>query len=371
MLNKIKHISILLCVFAFINKAYAEPDLKLGFIGPLSGNAAILGADALPAIQIAIEEERALGTDIQLFVEDDQYLTQSSVNAYKKLTNLNSVDSMIFLTYGGVFALKDVMERDGTLVIDTLDCDNHIARISARNIICISKGTEDMGEVVAKSIIQKGINSVSFIYFDADPFMGTLAESTKSYLENNSKVKIIGYDGYSKDLDFKTVLLKSKRQKVGAYIFYGYDGIGNAMKQARNLKISEPFFSVNTIMSPGFREAGRESLEGTFVSTYMAPKNDRYNEFIKKFEQKTGKKPSFEVSTFPSYDAVKLLGAGVREYKKQKSTKPLKAFLTDYFYKVKGYDGLAGPITIDSDGATRTIKNDLFLYENASLKPLE
>lgn len=346
----------------------AEPDLKLGFLGPLTGNAAVLGADALPAIQIAIEEEKALGVDIELSIEDDQYVTSKSITSYKKLTGIDNVDAMILLTYGGLFALKETIAKDNMLVIDTLDCDEEIAKIETRNVICLSKGTEDMGEVIAKTIIARKLPKVSFIYFDGDPFMGILARSTKNYLETHGDVKIVAYDGYSGTSDFKSMLLKARTAGSKGYIFYGYDELGNAYSQARNLGIKDEFFGVNTCSSPGFKETARGALEGSYISTYLAPRTERYNAFIKTFKEKTGRSPSFEVSTFPSYDAIKIIGEGIRNYRTSDKSKSLKEYLQDYIYAVKNYDGLAGNITIDSDGATRSIKNSLYQIKGENLE---
>ncbi len=351
--------TILFSIFS-ASPLFAEPDLKLGFLGPLTGNAAVLGADALPAIQIAIEEEKAQGVDIKLFVEDDQYVTSKSISSYKKLTGIDNVDAMILLTYGGLFALKDTIAKRDLLVLDTLDCDEEIAKIEAKNIICISKGTEDLGEVIAKEIVTKQIPKVSFIYFDGDPFMGILARATKNYIEANSSTSIVAYDGYSGTSDFRSLLLKARKAGSKGYIFYGYDELGNALYQARNLGIKENFFGTNAFLSPGFKQTARTALEGSHISTYLAPRNERYDNLIMTFKEKTGRTPSFEPSTFPSYDSIKILGDGIRKYRDSDKSKTLKEFLLDYIYTIKNYNGLSGTITIDPDGVTRSIKNSLF-----------
>lgn len=360
-------ISTIICLV--VNSAYvrAEPHLKLGFLGPLTGNAAILGVDALPAIQIAIEEEKAKGIDIQLFVEDDQYLTAKSIAGYKKLTGADQIDAMVLLTYGGLFALKDSISKDKILTVDTLDCDESIAKIEARNIICLSKGTEDLGEVIAKAIVKRNIPKVSFIYFDGDPFMGILATATKAYLENHGSTKIVAYDGYSNGSDFKAIILKAKKAGSKGYIFYGYDDFGNALFQARSLGIKDPFFGVNTFSSPGFQSTAKGAEEGSLISTYLAPRNKGYDDFIEAFKKKMGREPNFEVSTFPSYDAIKILADGIRAYEASQKTNTLREFLVDYMYSINKYDGLSGAITIDADGATRSIKNSLFEIRGGKL----
>ena len=62
---------------------------KLGFIGPLTGGAAIYGTAAQNGAQIAVDEINALGGDIQFEfkAEDDVHDAETSVNAYNNLVD--------------------------------------------------------------------------------------------------------------------------------------------------------------------------------------------------------------------------------------------------------------------------------------------
>ncbi len=131
--------------------------------------------------------------------------------------------------------------------------------------------------------------------------------------------------------------------------------------------INDHFFGVNTFSGPGSKQTARTALEGSYISTYVAPRNTRYNNFIETFKKHTGRTPSFEPSTFPSYDAIRIMGDGIRKYKTSDKTKSLKEFLLDYMYSIKNYDGLSGTITIDADGATRSLKNSLFQIKDGGL----
>lgn len=62
------------------------------------------------------------------------------------------------------------------------------------------------------------------------------------------------------------------------------------------------------------------------------------------------------------------MGEGVRKYKTSDKSKSLREYLQDFMYTVKNYDGLAGNITIDSDGATRSLKSFLFQIKGENLE---
>ena len=69
------------------NTAASGDALKIGFIGPLTGGAAVYGTAAKNGAQIAIDEINALGGSVkfEMQFEDDEHDAEKSVNAYNKL----------------------------------------------------------------------------------------------------------------------------------------------------------------------------------------------------------------------------------------------------------------------------------------------
>ena len=63
-----------------------EAALKIGFIGPLTGAAAVYGTSCLQGAQIAVDEINAQGgMQIELIAQDDEHDPEKSVNAYNTL----------------------------------------------------------------------------------------------------------------------------------------------------------------------------------------------------------------------------------------------------------------------------------------------
>jgi|GEM_PF-4819351 len=125
-----------------------QSPIKIGWIGPLTGNAAVLGVDSVPAMELVFDEINSSGginkLPIKLLVEDDQYITAKSVAAYNRLVHQEGVKVIVVVTYGGLFALAPVAEKDGVLLVNPLDCDERIALLPS-NTLCIAKLTEDLG----------------------------------------------------------------------------------------------------------------------------------------------------------------------------------------------------------------------------------
>jgi ABC-type branched-subunit amino acid transport system substrate-binding protein len=131
----------------------------------LTGNAAVLGIDSVPAIQMAIDQVNATGgiagEKLVLAVEDDQYITAKTVAAYNHLTRNRGARVIFVLTYGGLAAVAPKAERDGVILIDTLDSDEETAKLPG-NTFCIAKTTESMGRKLAGDSI-KGMFGLAFI----------------------------------------------------------------------------------------------------------------------------------------------------------------------------------------------------------------
>ena len=76
-----------------------EP-IKIGFIGPLTGDAAAFGSDAINGAKIAVEEINAEGgingRQISIIAEDARCTGGDAVSAAQKLINIDKVDVIAF-----------------------------------------------------------------------------------------------------------------------------------------------------------------------------------------------------------------------------------------------------------------------------------
>ena len=142
--------------------------------------------------------------------------------------------------------------------------------------------------------------------------------------------------------------------------------MGSAMAQARALGNHAQFYTVGTITSPGFQALAGAAAENTRVAYWEAPRSPEYQAFIASFERRVGRKPILELATTPSYDAMRLiikaLDAAINS-KGEVDSELLKADLL----KTKDFNGVSGSITMDPDGAVRSLKEKLFLFSNGKL----
>ena len=100
-------------------------ELTIGWIGALTGDAAGIGNDILASLQTAVAEANSRGgidgKKLRIIAEDDGYEVSRALTAYEKLKKEVSTKVIFASTYGALFALGTKPDRDGILVLDTLD----------------------------------------------------------------------------------------------------------------------------------------------------------------------------------------------------------------------------------------------------------
>ena len=162
--------------------------------------------------------------------------------------------------------------------------------------------------------------------------------------------------------DFKTELLRARSKNARALVLLGHDPMGKAMQQSRALGINAQFYTVGTITSPGYQQLAGASANGALVAYWEAPRGEAFEAFLNTFTQKVGRPPILELATIPTYDTAKILTKALRD--NEPTTEQLKEFLS----KLKKYPGLSGTITMDQDGAVRTIHEVIYTFHDGRLE---
>ncbi len=338
----------------------AKPEvIKIGYIGPLSGPSAVLGMDAIKAIEIAAEEINAAGgiddVPVQIIAEDDQYIPAKTLTAYQKLVKVDGVDVLLVSTYGGVFTISDRAKEDGVIIIDPLDCNDELAALN-ENIFCVATETESIGTSLADHLITQGKTKAGLLYSTKDNFMSLVAAAFKKRFAASGGLTAEESFSYT-DTDFRTQLLKLSEMQPDAIVFLGHDETGIAMRQARELGSTALFMATGTVTSPGLQQASGGTAEGT-IFAYWEPAGDSpfAKAFEAKFIEKVGRPPILPLTTHPAYDSMLMLNKALS------GTGGDIEAIKQGIYATKSLTGTTGVITVDADGAVR-IKESAFMLK--------
>ena len=343
----------------------AQEAIKIGYIGPLSGPSAVLGMDAIKAIEIAADEANTKGgidgALVKVVAEDDQYIPEKTLTAYNKLVQADDARIILVSTYGGVEALKGQAKKDGVVLIDPLDCNSQLA-LADNNIFCLATETESIGESLASYMGEHGMKKAGVLYSTKDNFMSLVADAFKKKLGESGGSTVEENYAYT-DTDFKTQLMKLNEIGPDVIVFLGHDETGLAMKQAREIGVTAQFMATGTITSPGLQESSGGAAEGTLFAYWEPSSENRIaRAFEEKFVAKAGRPPILPLTTHPAYDTMKVLTekvlpSAVRFPKSEQAIAVKQALIG-----VRGFAGKTGEITMGIDGAVR-IKESVFRLE--------
>jgi branched-chain amino acid transport system substrate-binding protein len=364
-------IAVLLIIESANVSAQEKTSIKIGWSGPLSGNSAVLGLDSLTAVKLVIDrinKEGGLnGIKLELIAEDDQYDAAKSVKAYSKLALVDKCEVIFTNTYAGLFATAERAQKDGVILINPLDCNDKIAELP-KSTLCIATQSESVGIAIADEIIKRKQKPTAIFYDETNPFMNIVEKVISEKLEQSGEPVKFKAAIQSNTSDFRTSLMKAKLSKVKSLVLLGHDPMGQAMREARQLGIDSQFYTVGTITSPGFQALAGSAAEGTLVAYWEAPRSDLYLDFIEQFMAVTSRAPILELASIPSYDSAMIVVEALRR-SIDKEAKVNKKALLQALYETKNYQGLSGTISIDEDGAVRSIKERIYEFSNAQLNP--
>lgn len=375
-------LSLLMSVFVLSHAAIADDDLPqapqapipIGWIGPLTGSASVLGVDSVQIAKDIITEVNAEGgingRTLRLAVEDDQNITTKTVSAFHRLIEIEKVKAIVVLSYGGLMAIAKEAQEKGILLIDPLDCDNRIAALP-QNIFCIAKRTEDAGYAVADIASARRADPTAIIYFDYEPFMMYVANATKAQLETSGMNVPFFESPSAQSTDFRPLLLRAKSRGVKSLFLFGDDRIGLAVRQADEVGLNAQIYGLASFNTPGFRKMAGDAIEGIIIAGWFAPRTKAYEDFLAGFKQKYGREPHLEVGTIPTYDVMRIMVDALRASMKNGNYEFDVPKVRSYLYGVKNYQGLSGNISIEADGSVQNLPVKAFEIKDGRFEPLK
>jgi branched-chain amino acid transport system substrate-binding protein len=349
-----------LSIFPLAGTVIAET-LKIGYIGGLTGDSAIIGNEILKSLQTSISEiNKAGGIDgdkLELVVEDDGYVVSRAITAYEKLKSQVNSRIIFMNTFGAVLALGKRPAKDQVLLVDTLDCNDAIVKTSAMHT-CVATRTESIAEAFLQQIAAQGGGRVAVLYEEEAWFNFIVAILRKGLGAN-----LIEINAPVAAADYRAEVLKLKSSGVKHIVFLGGDSMGRAFAEARRTGVNSKFYSIAGVTSPGFVELAGDSLEGTFVSNWLIPRGPLHAEFSEHFRQQHGAQIVLDFVVGPTHDAVQLLSKALK-----KSRDPLT--IRKLLPAEPAFDGISGKIKMDPDGAVRSIREQIYIYQQGQLLPI-
>jgi len=320
--------------------------IKIGFIGPLTGDAANIGQNSKAAVEIAVEEVNASGgvngRPLEVIYEDGQCNGKAAASAASKLIDIDKVPVILGGACSGeTSSFTGLAEQAKTVVLSY--CASAPALTQAGDYIFRNVPSDNFqGVFVADYIFNKlQKTKVVVLYVQSDYGVGIKDVFVTKFKElGGTIVAEEGYEQVSRDL--RSQLTKIKAAKPQLLYFIGYTEASiPGLKQAAELKLNLPIFGSDAWDDNKiWTEVGAVG-EGVMYSIPFSPLSD---EFKAKMKAKLGS-DTLTICSPNAYDGVKLLAGAMAQVGTDATA------IKDAFYRASYTGGVSSPeIRFDQNG---------------------
>ena len=349
-------------------------EINIGYIAPLSVRATDLGVAPANAMKLAVEKYNsnrlANQPKVNLHIKDGKWDKENAVSAYDELKKNHNIDILYISNTDGTLALQEKILKDRVILVNPLNNGDIFSSLN-KNTFNIAKSTEESNGLIATRLIELKHKKVVLFQYPNN-FMSRASKEVKRLLdESKVEIKIIVVE--KENTDFIEQLKKLQKQNYDAYIFFGYNEFGYAMKQARDLNITAPFFGAASLLDFKFYENSQGEIIGTEFPFFTPSDGNNVlaNEFLKAYANKFGKKPSSVWPPMQAYDAINTVLSQLKTINTSKDKDQyFDDWLREKMYNIVYYQGVCGNIAITENGTSKGIYFSLYNYQSKD-KPFE
>ncbi len=338
-------------------------ELKLGVIGPLTGDGTKYGQNVLAGVRLAVEEVNSRGgiggRKIKVVSYDNKGDLETTVEGITHLIHDEHVVAILSSPTGwSTFAPTHQVNQTRTLFFSVGTKRNiersgaYIFRVGLPDEIAV----EDLVELTTKRLGYKNYALVTSSIIDY-----SLA---RSYLFKNAIVEKGGtvvleadtYNTYEGRSEVDKVAEKIKKGSgIDAIVYTGNaEEGGEFVRELRRLGVELPVIGTEVFAEEAFRRSGGDATRGTIFYTAYAPElNERTAHFARSYREATGREP--DVFSALAYDTSLLI---IRAIERAHSTVPTQVM--DALLGIEDFRGITGDMSFTPQG--EPIKHP-FIYQ--------
>ena len=353
--------------FMFVTQAKVENAnkeqnvLRIGATIPLTGDYASYGKVIKDGAELAREDLKNKGINIELFYEDVPLPGPRAITAIHKLISTDKIDAIGANFFNPVMlAITPILKQANIPAFHTSAIDD-LNLNSGDNVVSTNSRIDDEAIALANHARNDlKANTASVIHINSI-FGEQYAINFRKQFEKLGG-RILDFDTTEiGDTNIHPLLSRVKGHNPDI-IFAGYFGLnmGIVLKQARELGIKQQILGVYETEDPSVIETAGEAAEGV---QFFVPEPLHASEEQVKFRERFIKNYGFEPNVFAanSYDAITILGKSLQVCKQSSKCTLGK------IYSGETFDGMSGTIQISPDGGTtkefvlKTVRNGQFV----------
>ena len=329
-------------------KAESKGPIKIGFLGPLTGDAASLGVSSQKAVELAAKELNDAGgingRIVEVIYEDGKCNAKDASSAGNKLINLDKVPVIIGgLCSGETMAVAPVAEENKAVLISYCSSNPKITTLG--DFLFRDYPSDSFQGAYGAEIAKNKLNAnkAAVLYCLSDYCVGIKDVFKKTFEDLGGEIVIEeSYEQESRDL--RTALTKIKDADPDLIYFVGYTEASIVgIKQMKELGIDVPTLGADAWDDSKIWTETGNAGEGVMWTVVDTPISDGFKARMESIGAK-----EITLCAPQAYDAFNII-TGIIKNVGTDGTK-----IKDELYKVKDYKGVSGTITIDSNGDLAT-----------------
>lgn len=324
--------------------------IKIGGIGPLSGDAATYGTSVKEGAELYLQEINDSGgidgKKIELIFEDDQADPNSAKQAFNKLVDKDGVCSILgAVTSGATLAIAPDSTNKKIPMITPSATEPTITDVGGDFMFRGCFVDSFQGKILAK-YTKETLNkkTAAVLYNVGSDYSKGIADAFKKEFEDNGG-KVVQFLSYNDgDTDFKAQLTKINSNAPDVLVLPDYyNVVGLIAKQAREMGIKSQFLGGDGWESEDLIKIGGEAVDGALYINHYFSEDD--TDFVKNFVTSYKEKYNKEPDAFAAlgYDTFKCLVTAIDDADSTDSEK-----IKDALLKVK-LDSVTGSISFDEN----------------------
>lgn len=337
-----------------------EP-LKIGFVGPLTTDAATWGIAAKQGIDLAKND-----FNVDVVYEDSACDSKTAVNAVNKLINIDNVNYVTGPSCSGaLLSIAPIFNKNNKLLIGTgtssplvTNAGDNIFRVWPSDSLQIAKMLSYLYHN------RQDIKSIAVLYLNND-----YGESMANYFENNYRdygLKLSYVGKFERDTkDVKTQLTKINDLNVDAiYIFSYVNEFITITEEIKKLNMKTQIITLGWLVNdPKLSTAEkRANFEGALFGVTDESVSP---EFMSRLKSTYGDKIQYPWISALAYDTVSILKNAYKNCDENVTC------AKNYLYSMPEYKGVSGKIKFDPNGdpigvnfIIKQVKNGVFVDVN-------
>jgi len=360
---------VALAIVLVVTQTKKEPEeIKIGWIGPLSGDVAFYGQAIKQATDLATEEINNAGgikgKRIRILYEDAQMDPKAGVSALTKLIKIEKVPIVIQAAGSSVMLAEAPIAEKSKVVLISPTASNDKIKYAGDYIFRNWPSDSYQGEIIADFVIKVLQKREAFILFINNDYGSGLKDVFGKHFTELGGT-IVNSDNYDEgSTDFRTQLSKAKISSKGIiFLASHYREAALLLKQAKQLGIKAQFVASDGCFAPELIDLSQGGAEGTIVANMRwnpESKDPIVREFVDNYRQRFNKDP--EVYAAVGYDLIKLIALSIE--RGGVTSDGIKNAL----YSIKDFHGVTGLTSFDEYG--EVIKEyDMFIVEKGKFVP--